>query len=119
MPWIVSRAHWLLGLFLILALAGCSFNTRQSTLDPKGPIALAQYDLFMVTVWVTLFMFITVGGTLLWAVFYFRERPEDEGKPMPPQAHGNPLVEVALIGVSILLLLGIKGLSPKKQMKRC
>jgi cytochrome c oxidase subunit 2 len=59
----------------------------------------------MVTVWVTLFIFIIVGGTLLWAVFYFREREADKDKPMPPQGHGNPLVEVGLIGVSILLLV--------------
>jgi cytochrome c oxidase subunit 2 len=92
-------------LMIAFASAGCSFKTRQSFLDPKGPLALVQYDLFMVTVWVTLFIFLAVGGALLWAVIRFRERPGDADKPMPSQSHGNPLVEIGLIGVSVLLLV--------------
>lgn len=88
-----------------LGSTGCSFKTRQSFLDPKGPLALMQYDLFMVTVWVTLFIFLVVGGALLWVVIRFRERPGDGNKPMPAQSHGNPLVEIGLIGVSVLLLV--------------
>jgi cytochrome c oxidase subunit II len=89
----------------LLALTGCDeFITRQSTLDPKGPVAAAQYDVFMVTVWVTLFIFITVGSTLLWVVIRFKEKPSDKGRPILKHGHGNPLVELSLIGASILLL---------------
>lgn len=109
---IAPRRHLLMRLFslslllmIAFASAGCSFKTRQSFLDPKGPLALVQYDLFMVTVWVTLFIFLAVGGALLWAVIRFRERPGDADKPMPSQSHGNPLVEIGLIGVSVLLLV--------------
>jgi cytochrome c oxidase subunit 2 len=42
---------------------------------------------------------------MVWAVIKFRERPEDVGKPLPHQAHGNPLVEISLIGASIALLV--------------
>ncbi|HCR37623.1 MAG TPA: cytochrome c oxidase subunit II [Opitutae bacterium] len=94
-----------LSFFLLLCVSGCSFKTKQSSLDPKGPIALAQYDLFMVTVWVTLFIFVTVGGALLWVVWRFRQRPDDDDDHMPNQSHGNPLVEVGLIVASILLLV--------------
>ena len=75
-----------------------------STFVTKGPVAETQYDLFMLTVWVTLGIFIAVGGAFAFAIIKFRERPNDD-RPMPSQGHGNPLVEIGLIGVSILLLV--------------
>lgn len=89
-----------------LLLGGCDLNTRMSTFDTKGPIAEVQYDLFMLTVWVTLAIFIVVGGVFVVAVVKFRERPNDT-RPLPAQGHGNPLIEIGLIGVSILLLVVI------------
>jgi len=90
-----------------LVLGGCSLTHKQSSFDPKGPVAQVQYDLFLVTVWVTLFIFVTVGGALLWVVVRFRERPGDAGKPLPEQGHGNPLIEISLIAASVLLLVVI------------
>ena len=75
-----------------------------STFVTKGPVAETQYDLFMLTVWVTLGIFIAVGGAFAFAIIKFRERPNDD-RPMPSQGHGNPLVEIGLIGASILLLV--------------
>ena len=77
-----------------------------STFVTKGPVAETQYNLFMLTVWVTLGIFIAVGGAFAFAIIKFRERPNDD-RPMPSQGHGNPLVEIGLIGVSILLLVAI------------
>ncbi len=91
---------WLLGL-----LSGCSLNDRMSTFDAKGPIAQMQLDLFKVTLYVTGFLFITVGGALLYTLIRFRERQGDEKKPFPSQMHGNPLIEVSLIGFSTLCLV--------------
>jgi cytochrome c oxidase subunit 2 len=87
-------------------LGGCDLNTRMSTFDTKGPIAEAQLDLFMVTVWVTSFIFILVSGALFFAVIKFREKKNDD-RPLPSQGHGNPLVEIGLIGASVLLLVVI------------
>jgi cytochrome c oxidase subunit II len=99
---------WKMIPFLVLGslflLSGCDFQSRQSTFDPKGPVAKEQLDLFMVTVWVVLFLFLAVGGALLYAVIRFRERKTDSPDFHPPQTHGNPLVELGLIGVSILML---------------
>ncbi len=75
-----------------------------STLDVKGPVAEVQYELFMITVWVTLFIFVTVGSFYLYALVKFREKKDDK-RPLPSQSHGNPLIEVGLIGASILLLV--------------
>lgn len=88
-----------------LFLTGCAFDDRMSTFDPKGPIAQVQFDLFMITVYVCTVIFIIVAASLAWAVFKYRAKPGDENKPMPEQGHGNPLVEIGLIGGSILLLV--------------
>lgn len=95
-----------LSLLALGLLGGCDLNTRMSTFDTKGPVAEAQLDLFMLTVWVTLFIFILVGGVYLYAVIKFRERPNDD-RPLPSQGHGNPLIEIGLIGASVLLLVVI------------
>lgn len=92
-------------LALIALLSGCKLDDRMSTFDPKGPVAQSQLDLFMVTVWVSTFIFITVGGALAWAVIRYREKKGDRDKPMPPQKHGHPLVEVGLIILSAALLV--------------
>tara|TARA_A100001015_G_scaffold251267_2_gene290169 strand:+ start:360 stop:1685 length:1326 start_codon:yes stop_codon:yes gene_type:complete len=89
---------------LLILLSGCSLDTRMSTFVTKGPVAETQYNLFMITIWVTFFIFLAVGGTYLYVVLKFRERPGDD-RPLPTQSHGNPLVELGLIGVSILLLV--------------
>lgn len=94
-------------LFFILLIAGCNFQSRQSYMDPKGEIAQIQYDLFMVTVWVTAGIFIVVGGALLWTVVRYREKKSDANKPLPSQSHGNPLVEIGLIAVAVALLVVI------------
>src|ERR1700676_5549620 len=98
-------ALWAVMAMVGLALTGCSFKTPQSTLDPHGLISRNELDLFYITVWVSLFIFVTVGGTMAWVVWKYRERPGDENKPMPEQGHGNPLIEIGLITASIALLV--------------
>jgi len=58
----------------------------------------------MITVWVSTFIFVLVGAFYLVAMFKFREKKNDT-RPLPSQGHGNPLVEIGLIGASILLLV--------------
>jgi cytochrome c oxidase subunit 2 len=80
---------------------------QQSTLDPKGPIALNQLNIFYITLWVTLFLFVTVGGALAWATWKFRKRKGDDPNFIPPQSHGHPLVEMGLVVGSAALLVVI------------
>lgn len=88
---------------MVALLSGCNLDTRMTTFVTKGPVAEQQYDLFMLTVWVTLGIFIAVGGVYVVAIIKFRERPGDK-RPLPPQGHGNPLLEMGLIATSVLLL---------------
>jgi len=96
-------------------LSGCFWlDGPQSTFDPNGPVARRQMELFYTTCWVSLFIFVVVGGVLAYAMFKFRARGDaDEHAEPPEQAHGNPLVEISLIGASVLALviIGIPTLS--------
>ena len=112
-----SRVGLLAAPFLAMIMVGCSkadLTVRQSTLDPKGPVAQVQYDVFMATVWLVVVLFALVGGLLVFAVIKFRSRPGDENKPaIVEDGHGNPLVEIGLITASIgaLVIIAIPTLS--------
>jgi cytochrome c oxidase subunit II len=92
-------------------LSGCDYNIfnldgHQSTIHVAGPVAREQLQVFYVTCWVTFVIFIIVGGVLAYATVKFRARTEaDEHAEPPPQGHGNPLIEVGLIGASVLALV--------------
>jgi cytochrome c oxidase subunit II len=78
----------------------------QSTFDTKGPVAKAQLDVFYVTVWVTLVIFVLVAGVLAYATIKFKAKnTADEHAPVPPQGHGNPFVELGLIAASVVALV--------------
>ncbi len=90
-------------------LSGCFWlDGPQSTFDPNGPVARHQMDLFYVTCWVSLVIFVLVGSVLAYTMIRFRARGEADLHAEPPeQGHGNPLVEMSLIGGSVLALVVI------------
>jgi cytochrome c oxidase subunit 2 len=90
-------------------LSGCIWlDGPQSTFDPNGPVARHQMDVFYVTCWVSLVIFVLVGSVLAYATIRFRARGEsDEHAEPPEQGHGNPFVEMSLIGGSVLALVVI------------
>ena len=80
----------------------------QSTFDTKGPVAKAQLDVFYVTLWVTGIIFVLVAAVLAYTTLKFKARnTADEHAPVPPQGHGNPLIELSLIGASVIALVFI------------
>jgi cytochrome c oxidase subunit 2 len=104
LPW----GRCALALAALLGLSGCEWmhmNGRQSVMVPEGPVAESQLSLFYVTCWVTLVIFIVVGSILAYTTFKFKARTEAEENAVPPeQGHGNPFIEVGLIGASVLAL---------------
>jgi cytochrome c oxidase subunit 2 len=112
----LSKIFHRLGLFTRLAalaglplLSGCFWlDGPQSTFDPNGPVARHQQDLFYLTCWVSLVIFVIVGGVLAYAMVKFRARGAAEDFPEPAgHGHGNPMVEIGLIGASVLALIVI------------
>ncbi len=98
----------------LLLLPGCnklhqvfSLSGPQSTMVTAGPVAERQWDLFMITVYVTMFIFVIVGTVLAYAQIKFRARSEaEEHAPVSAEAgHGNPFVEIGLIAGSVALLV--------------
>lgn len=86
--------HWLTG--------------PQSTFDTKGPVAESQLDVFYVTLWVTGITFVIVSSILTYATLKFKARKNDDPNAVVPhQGHGNPLIELSLIGLSVLALVFI------------
>ena len=111
---LTSTARWGRAGFALGALAllsGCDYNFwrmdgHQSTIKVAGPVARSQLEVFYVTCWVTLVIFILVGGVLAYATLKFRAKTEAEEKAVPPeQGHGNPFIELGLIGASVLALV--------------
>jgi cytochrome c oxidase subunit II len=103
------RAPRALALAGVAFLSGCSWlglDGHQSTVQVEGPVARVQLNLFYVTCWVTLVIFVLVGSVLAYATWKFRAKTEaDEHAEPPPQSHGNPLVEVGLISGAVLALV--------------
>ncbi len=99
------------GLAVMTLLTGCDLNFWRmdgpmSTYDTAGPVAEVQKNIFMVTVWVTVTVFVLVAAVLTYATWKFRARTAaDEHAEPPPQSHGNPLIELGLIGASVLALV--------------
>lgn len=78
----------------------------QSTFDTQGPVAKSQLQVFYTTLWVTGIIFVIVAGVLAYATLKFRARnAADEHAEPPAQSHGNPLIELSLIGASIFALV--------------
>lgn len=98
--------RWLSTLTLIPLLAACDFTGPQSALDPAGPVAQIQIDVFYWSYWLSWPVMIAVTGLLVYAIIRFRRRPGDK---MPEQSHGNPMMEViwTIIPVILVVLVAI------------
>jgi cytochrome c oxidase subunit 2 len=97
-------------------LGACDTKTP-NTLDPKGPVALAQSNLFWAIFGIATFIFVAVTGVLLYSIVKFRDRP---GAPEARQFDGNSRLELAwtiapsvvLFAVLILTIYTLFNLAP-------
>jgi cytochrome c oxidase subunit 2 len=90
----------LLALILVL-LAGCTPSHPQSTFDTSGPVAKSQLTLFYWIFWAAVFVFVSVGGALLYILVRYRRRPGDGD---PEQIHGHTPIEIAWTIVPAIVL---------------
>ena len=58
----------LCALLLGVVLGGCSMTDKMSTFDPAGEISRMQLNVFYVTLWVSLGIFVVVGSLLVFSV---------------------------------------------------
>ncbi|MBI2872835.1 MAG: cytochrome c oxidase subunit II [Chloroflexi bacterium] len=93
-----------------LVLAACTPSHPQSTFDASGPVAGMERNVFYWIFWAAVFVFVTVGGVLVYTFVRFRN-----GEGIPRQVHGNrrleiawtlaPAVVLAVVAVPMLLTL--------------
>jgi cytochrome c oxidase subunit II len=84
-----------------LLLSACARDAPQDALKPDGPIARKQDHLWDLTFGIATVIFFVVIGLILFALFRFRARSDDDA---PKQVHGNPRLEVTLTILPALLL---------------
>ena len=74
---------------------------------PASDAGRDVFNLYLVILAMAAIVFIGVEGFILYAIFRYRRRPGDD--TLPPQTHGNTLVEViwtAIPTVIVLILFG-------------
>lgn len=102
----MQASRWLQrGLLLAAAvplIAACDFSGPQSALDPAGPVALAQRDLFLWTYWLSWVVMAGVFGVLIYALWRFRAKGDAS---IPHQTHGNARLEVAWAIIPVVLVV--------------
>ncbi|HEV8116420.1 MAG TPA: cytochrome c oxidase subunit II [Acidimicrobiales bacterium] len=91
---------------LALLGAGCAADTPQNTLDPEGPFARSVDNLIQPVFWIAAAVFVFVEGLIVYAVFKFRRRSEDD---RPEQIHGSTKFELAwtIVPALILVVVGV------------
>ncbi len=91
---------------LLLLLAACASDAPQDTLEPKGPIS-EKIDNLVNPVFLAagvVFVLVEVGClVLLWR---FRARKDDDDS-LPPQVHGNKVLEYTWTVVPFVILLAV------------
>ncbi len=88
-----KKALWALGASILgLLLAACAPNASQSTLDPAGPTAQSEKNLFVPVFWIAVAVFVLVEGAILVIAIKYRQRKGRER--MPKQTHGNTRLEI-------------------------
>src|SRR5215472_6887779 len=94
MPKFRGMKRWGLILSVVLLssliLAACGENSP-TILNPAGPVALKESNLFWFILVVATIVFVAVEAALIYSIVRFRERPNS---PAPVQTHGNHTIEL-------------------------
>ncbi len=85
---------------LVLLLAACDPHP-QTTLSPESDYANNIQNLFVLTCWAGLVVFVLVEGAMIYAALRFRRKP---GDPRPPLLPGNRVLEIAWTAAPVLIL---------------
>ncbi len=89
---------------LLLLLGGCTANSPQDALKPKGSQARLLNSLFAPVFWIAVAVFVLIGGLVTFCLIRFRARSDDEA---PRQIHGSTKLEIGWTIAPALLLLCI------------
>lgn len=90
-----ARAR-LFGLLAVVgvALASCADDAQQTTLEPQGPAAEKIDSLWNYTFAIAAVVFVVVEFGVLFVVWKFRQRKDEDPDALPTQIHGNTKAEI-------------------------
>ncbi len=101
-----KQAKFILGfisLVIITFISGCS---ELAVLDPKGPVALQQKDLIMLSIGFMLFIVLVVFVLFTFMIVRYRERPENADYE-PPQDEGSKVLEIIWTAIPVLIVIAL------------
>lgn len=102
---VISAAWALIALMIVLFATGpVGAQTQASTLQPAGPVAEMQSNVFWLVFWIGVGIFTTVIGLLFYVIVRYRSRPGDE-KRIPKQTEGSVALEIAWTIVPVILVI--------------
>ena len=87
---------------MALLLGACAGSGPQTALEPASEIANDINNLWLLVFWVATAIFVIVEGALVYAVWKFREKKDDDRRPV--QVHGNNTLEIAWTIIPAVLL---------------
>ncbi len=93
---------------------------------PFATPAAAEKHIALFALAITAGIFVIVGGLIVYTIWRFRRRPDDDSHQEPPQVYGSNQIEVAwtvipilivfvLIGVTARVIAGVQNQSPPQQ----
>jgi cytochrome c oxidase subunit II len=94
---------------------------------PLATPAQSEYHIALLVLAITAAIFVVVAALIVYTIWRFRRKPEDNTKQEPPQVYGSNQIEVAwtvipilivfvLIGVSARVIAGVQNASPPPGM---
>jgi cytochrome c oxidase subunit 2 len=86
---------------LSLLASACDEPNPQTVFNPRSEYATQGLDLFVLIVVMGVVVGVLVEGVLIWAAIRYRRRPNDA---LPPQIHGNFIVEVVWTTVPVIIV---------------
>ena len=107
----LPRTLGILAALLLLATTACTANTPQTAFNPHSDYAIQGLDLFQTIIVLGVIIGVLVEAALIWAAIRYRRRAGDQ---LPPQVHGNTLIEIVwttgpvlVVGVILFLTLPV------------
>ena len=86
-----------------LLFTACGGNSP-TILNPTGPVAVQEANLFWFILAVATLVFVVVEAVLIWSIIRYRERPNT---PAPRQIHGNNTIEIIWTVAPSLFLFAV------------
>lgn len=104
---------FLLNLLLQVQVPGVPERRITNIFDPITTPGDLEKQAAYLTMAITAVIFVVVGGLIVYTVWRFRRRPEDDTNQEPPQIYGSNQIEAAWTIIPILIVFVLIGVSAR------